>query len=145
MKTLEKMTVTSLITRNLKTTHVFKKYGINFCYGGEVTIKTAADYAKVDYHLLETELINVDNSINPNYNYNQWEFDFLIDHIINFHHSYIVENIPLIINYASRVVQVHSRAYPELIQIQRLFSELSTELVAQLKEEENILYPVIKS
>ncbi|MCM4158277.1 iron-sulfur cluster repair di-iron protein [Antarcticibacterium flavum] len=144
MEELEKMTVASLVTENIKTAHVFKKYGIDFCCGGGVTIKKAAEKAKLDYKVLESELKNLNTSIAGNYDYNKWSLDFLVDHIIIIHHAFVIENIPLVIAYASRVVQVHSVNYPELIQIQRLFSELSIELSGHLKKEENIVFPYIK-
>lgn len=138
------MTVASLVSRNIKTAHVFKKFGIDFCCGGGVAIKTAAEKAKIDFNVLEAELKKVNNSTTSSYEYDNWALDFLVDHIVNIHHSYVMENIPLVIGYASRVVQVHSNDYPELIQIQRLFSELSIELSGHLKKEENIVFPFIK-
>lgn len=144
MEGLDKMTVASLVTENIKTAHVFNKYGIDFCCGGGVEIKKAAEKAKIDYHLLKADLLKVNGAVNKGCDYNKWSLDFLADHIVNFHHSYIIENIPLVIAYASRVVQVHSKDYPELIQIQRLFSELSIELSGHLKKEENVVFPFIK-
>lgn len=144
MKLQETRTVADMVTENIKTAHVFKKYGIDFCCGGGVSVKRAAEKAGVDYDQLTNDLLSVENTTTRANNYNNWELDFLADHIVNVHHVYIKESIPLIIRYASRVVQVHGEHYPELIQIQRLFSEVAIELGGHCKKEELILFPFVK-
>lgn len=144
MRTLETKTVADLVTENIKTAHIFKKYGIDFCCGGGVSVKKAAEKAKINYVLLEKDLMQVEKSQSRANNYKSWELDFLADHIVNVHHSYIQENIPLIVQYASRVVQVHAKDYPELIQIQRLFAEVAIDLGGHLSKEERIVFPFIK-
>ncbi len=144
MKIQETKTVADLVTKNIKTAHVFKKYGIDFCCGGGISIKCACEKAGANLEELTRDLLSVDNKTTRANDYNSWELDFLADHIINVHHSYIEESIPLIVQYASQVVQVHGEQYPELSQIQRLFSEVAIELGGHCKKEELILFPFIK-
>ena len=144
MNTLESKTVADLVTENIKTAHIFKKYGIDFCCGGGISVKRAAEKASISYADLERDLLGVENTTGRADNYNSWKLDFLTDHIINVHHGYVEENIPLVAQYAARVVQVHGSHYPELVQIQQLFSEVSKELGAHMKKEELILFPFIK-
>lgn len=144
MNTLETKTVADLVTENIKTAHVFKKYGIDFCCGGGISIQKACEKANINYADLERDLLNVDNTNSRATNYNSWELDFLTDHIINVHHSYVEENIPLLIQYAARVNKVHGHHYTELGEIQQLFSMVATELGGHLKKEELILFPFIK-
>lgn len=144
MKFPETITVADVVTENIKTAHIFKKYGIDFCCGGGVSIRKAAEKANVKYEDLERDLLNVENTTSRANNYNSWELDFLTDHIINVHHKYVEENIPLIIQYAARVVQVHGDHYPELKEIKQLFSHVATELGGHMKKEELVLFPFIK-
>lgn len=144
MKTLESKTVASLVTENIKTAHVFKKYGIDFCCGGGISLKKAAEKANISYSDLENDLLNVDQNTSRANNYNSWELDFLTDHIINVHHTYVEESIPMIIQYAAKVVKVHGQHYPELVEIQQLFSMVATELGGHMKKEELVLFPFIK-
>lgn len=145
MKTQKTRTVADIVTENIKTAHIFRKYNIDFCCGGGISIQKAAEKAKINFNELQKELSEVNNPISLIKNYNQWELNELADHIVNVHHKYIRENIPVIIGYASRVVQVYAKDHPELIQIQRLFSELSIDLTGHLKKEEKIVFPFIKS
>ncbi|NER13652.1 iron-sulfur cluster repair di-iron protein [Leptobacterium flavescens] len=144
MNAIEDKTVAEVVSENIKTAHIFKKHGIDFCCGGGISIKKACEKQEVDYKLIEEELLNVDADVSRAYDYNNWNLDFLIDHIINVHHTYVEESIPLIIQYSDRVAKVHGHHYTEVVEINRLFKEVAGELAAHLQKEEIILFPYIK-
>lgn len=144
MNNLQTRTVADLVTENIKTAHIFKKYGIDFCCGGGISIQKACEKAKINFFDLEQDLLNVEQPTGRANNYNAWELDFLTDHIINVHHGYVEENIPLLIQYAARVVKVHGHHYDELKRIQELFSLVATELSSHMRKEELILFPFVK-
>ena len=144
MNTLETKTVADLVTENIKTAHIFKKYGIDFCCGGGITIQKAAEKAKVNLSELEKDLLNVENTTTRGSDFNKWNLVFLTDHIINVHHAYVEDSIPLINQYAERVQKVHGHYYPELVEINLLFKKVAGELAAHCKKEELILFPFIK-
>jgi len=62
MKTIENKTVAEVVSENIKTAHVFKKYGIDFCCGGGITIDKACEKKNLDYSMLKEELLKVDDS-----------------------------------------------------------------------------------
>lgn len=140
---IEDKTVAEVVAENIKTAHIFKKYGIDFCCGGGITIDKACEKKKVDYAQITEELLAVDAAPKA-YNYISWALDFLIDHIVNIHHTYVEESIPLIIQYANRVAEVHGHNYDEVIEINKLFTEVANELASHMKKEEIILFPYIK-
>lgn len=144
MNLSEDKTVADLVTENIKTAHVFKKYGIDFCCGGGISVKKACEKKGVDFSTLEKELLQVDQQISRATNYDSWDLSFLVDHIVNIHHSYVEENIPLLIQYANRVAKVHGHHYSEVVDINDLFTDVANELAAHLKKEELILFPFIK-
>ena len=144
MNTIDNKTVAEVVAENIKTAHVFKKYGIDFCCGGGITIDKACEKKNLDYSKLKEELLNVDEAPKA-YNYNAWSLDFLIDHILNVHHAYVVESIPLILQYSNRVAEVHGHHYSEVIEIHKLFSEVANELTSHMKKEEMVLFPYIKN
>ena len=144
MKMLQDKTVANLVTENIKTAHVFKKYGIDFCCGGGVSIAKACEKAGVNFADLEKDLIASENENTRAVNYNSWELDFLTDHIINVHHKYVEESLPLITQYAAKVAKVHGHHYSELLEIQQLFALVTTEMGGHQRKEELILFPYIK-
>jgi regulator of cell morphogenesis and NO signaling len=144
MTTIDNKTVAEVVSENIKTAHIFKKYGIDFCCGGGITIDKACEKKNLDYSQLKEELLKVDDAPKA-YNYNSWKLDFLIDHILNIHHAYVEESIPLILQYSNRVAEVHGHHYTEVLKINTLFNEAANELASHMKKEENILFPYIKS
>ena len=46
-------TVADYVTENIKTAHIFKKYGIDFCCGGGISVKKACAKNNVDQATLE--------------------------------------------------------------------------------------------
>ncbi len=144
MTITEDKTVAEIVTENIKTAHIFKKYGIDFCCGGGITIEEACSKKGIDYSLLEKELVAVDMVVDKEHDYDKWDLHYLIDHIINVHHKYVEESIPLLLQYADRVAKVHGHHYVEVVEINSLFHEVAQELSAHMKKEELILFPYIK-
>ncbi|WP_271393890.1 iron-sulfur cluster repair di-iron protein [Aequorivita sinensis] len=144
MTTLQDKTVADVVTENIKAAHVFKKYGIDFCCGGGVSIKKACEKAEIDPVLVETEILNLENIKDRALDFNSWKLDFLTDHIINVHHGYVEESSPLLLQYSQRVNHVHGHHYTELAEIESLVKQVVQELAAHMKKEELILFPFIK-
>jgi len=140
MELIQGQTVGEIVAGNIKTTHVFKKHGIDFCCGGGISIKTACDQNKIDISTLVTELLSVDEKAPEDIDYNLWELDDLVKHIVEVHHSYVMESIPLILQYSDRVREVHGLNHPEVIKINKLFYDASNELVPHMKKEEEMLF-----
>jgi len=137
-------TVAQIVTENIKASHVFKKYNIDFCCGGGVTIEKVCEKNGVAYETLANDLLQISSSVEDSNDYNTWKLPFLIDYIVNIHHEYVEENLPLLLMYASKVSKVHGHHYSEVIEIDRLVREIASELSAHMKKEELILFPFIK-
>ncbi|HET8887192.1 MAG TPA: iron-sulfur cluster repair di-iron protein [Salinimicrobium sp.] len=144
MSTIETKTVAELVTENIKRAQVFKKYGIDFCCQGGISVEKAAEKYNVDYNKLKDELANVEFNITRATDYDNWKLDFLTDHILNVHHAYVEENLPILKQYAEKVHRVHGHHYPELLEIKNIFNELAGDFAAHCKKEELILFPFIK-
>ncbi len=140
----ENKTVAQYVTENIKTAHIFKKYGIDFCCGGNVTIEKACKKNNVNQTNLEKELAEVDIVKDVIEDYDKWALDFLMIYIENVHHLYIRESLPLISQYANKVAKVHGHHYTEVVTVNQLFHELANELISHLQKEEQVLFPYIK-
>ncbi|MES2394436.1 MAG: hemerythrin domain-containing protein [Bacteroidota bacterium] len=73
-----------------------------------------------------------------------WDIDFLTDHILNAHHKYVRQAIPVIFEYTQKVARVHGEKHPEVIVIAEKFLDLTDELNRHICKEEEILFPYIK-
>lgn len=137
-------TVAQVVTENIKASHVFKKYNIDFCCGGGVSIEKVCEKKGLDYNTLLQELQEVNVSAEDNNDYNRWTLPFLIDYIENVHHNYVEESTPMLLLYAAKVAKVHGHHYTEVVEIDRLFQLAAKELAGHMKKEELVLFPYIK-
>ncbi len=143
MNSIENKTVAEMVSDNINTAHIFKKYGIDFCCGGDVSIAEACKKHHVDLEKILNELNNI-NTQNKTFDYLTWDLEFLTMHIENIHHRYVEDNIPLIKTYAKKVAKVHGKNNSNLHQVESLFDDVADELTPHLKKEELILFPFIK-
>ena len=144
MEITKDKTVADFVTENIKTAHIFKKHGIDFCCGGGISVEEACVKNNVDQLHLEKELMEVDNVLDRTHNYDQWDLTFLIDHIINIHHTYVNESLPILSEYANKVAKVHGKHYTEVLEVNILFHNVANELLSHLQKEEQVLFPYIK-
>ncbi|CAM1369694.1 iron-sulfur cluster repair di-iron protein [Tenacibaculum xiamenense] len=137
-------TVANYVTENIKTAHIFKKHGIDFCCGGNISLEKACEKNEINFKTLLKELSCVDVVNDVNEDYDNWDLDFLMTHIENKHHTYVRDSLPILSEYANKVAKVHGTHYPEVLKINKLFHEVANELISHLQKEEQILFPFIK-
>lgn len=144
MNNLKEKTVAKIVAENIKYADVFKKYGIDFCCGGEVSLEKACLQNDVNLQSIENDLNAVDFMVFPSQNFNKWELGFLSDYIIQTHHNYLQDVIPIILAYSEKVANAHGEKHPEVVEVFSLFQQISEELLPHLIKEERILFPYIK-
>lgn len=145
MENIEQKTVAECVTENYKAADVFKKRGIDFCCGGKVLVPEICEKKNVDFEEIKQELLNIDQVLDKQKDFNHWDLDLLADYIIGIHHKYVNENVPLILEYANKVAKVHGHYYTETVEINKLFIEIADELKFHMHKEEMILFPYIKN
>lgn len=145
MEITKNKTVADFVTENIKTAHVFKKHGIDFCCGGGISLEKACANKNIDQALLEKELLDIDKEKDSTNDFDKWNLELLIDYIINIHHNYVIESLPILSQYANKVAKVHGHHYTEVVEINRLFHDVSKELTSHLQKEEQVLFPFIKT
>ena len=139
-------TLGQIAAKDLRKAEIFKKYGLDFCCGGKKTVKEACaekgiDVTKVEQELQQSGAQTVSLQPLP---YNDWNLDFLVDFIVNTHHTFVRKNLPDLNAYAEKVFNVHGNHHPELQKVYELVKALNSELLTHLTKEEKILFPYIK-
>lgn len=141
-------TLGQIAASDLRKVEVFKKYGLDFCCGGNKTVKEACTEKGLDVAEVEKELHQTESS--PKWvtmrpmPFNEWRLGYLVDYIVNVHHSYVRKLIPDLRKYSSKVAKVHGKEHPELIPINKLTLEICEELESHMGKEEMVLFPYIK-
>jgi len=146
MDNLQNKNVGDIVKENFRTATVFKEYGIDFCCGGQVTLADACEQKHIQSEDVIQRINTIsDKSVPAGFDFDNWKLGFLADYIVNIHHQFVSANIPLILQYAEKVENVHSNDHPEVAEINNLFKEAANELLAHMQKEEKILFPLIKS
>jgi len=144
MKSLINKSVAGIVTENINTASVFKKYNIDFSFHGNMLLSKICEERAININDIVKELEAV--TVNQFYlkDYNSWKLDFLIDFLINIHHEYEEENVLLLKEYSKKAVKIYGNEIRELIEIDKLIQEISDEMLEHMKNEETILFPYIK-
>lgn len=143
---LQNQRVGDIVTENYHAAGVFREYGIDFCCGGGKPLNQVCEKngIPVDEVLIKLEKISL-NTETESQNYKDWEPNFLIDYIINVHHSFVRNKTDEISAYAAKVASVHGENHPENIDIFKKFVTLANEMIEHLEAEESTVFPLIKS
>jgi regulator of cell morphogenesis and NO signaling len=142
---LKKIAVGDIVANDFRTSSSFKNVGIDFCCGGKQSLEEACAENGIDANKLESDLNKVmDEPANPGMNFKEWEPAFLCDYIVNTHHKFVLKNLPEVVFYTQKIAEVHGDHHPELVEVAKLFSQINTELLQHLKNEEEVFFPAIK-
>lgn len=143
MVNLRTTTIKDIVTTNFHAAAIFEKYSLDFCCRGGKTIEEAANEKGIDPLIVLKEVLNISSNTDYANRFNDWEPDFLIDYIVQNHHSYVAKMIPVICAHAHKVSAVHGSNHPEVIEIAHRFDDIATELQSHMQKEEQILFPYI--
>ncbi len=139
-------TLGEIAAKDLRKAEVFKKYGLDFCCGGKKSLQEACKEKGLDVLKVQEELDKpaaIASGV-PQHDFNAWNLTFLTDYIVNVHHAYVRQNIPMLADLSQKVADHHGKTNPELEGIRDKVDEMLSELKVHLKKEENILFPYIK-
>ncbi|MBL7892880.1 MAG: iron-sulfur cluster repair di-iron protein [Bacteroidia bacterium] len=138
-------TIGDMVSKDFRKAEVFKKFGLDFCCGGKKTLTKACKEKGLDVVQIEKELKAVEEKMaSPSQDFNSWDLGFLADYIVNTHHKYVLQAMPVIFEYTQKVAKVHGERNPEAIEIANLFLKVVDELNRHMMKEENVLFPYIK-
>jgi regulator of cell morphogenesis and NO signaling len=140
------VTIAEIVTDDISKAGVFKKFGLDFCCGGGRTIQDACAKKGVDMNTLISELEKPTMEKGAkNLNFNDWPLHLLVDYIIEVHHNYVRENLPVIVEFAEKVARVHGHADEELHDIKGLVDDMAMDLNLHMQKEEMVLFPFVKN
>ncbi len=138
-------TLGQLAAADYRKAQVFENLGLDFCFGGKTTLKQACLENDISEEILRKKLLFA--CLQPciaNVNYNNWEIDFMADHVESSHHQYVTESISRIQNLHNKLLKTHASSYPNLRGVNEAFQTLATHLRDTMAIEEQILFPLIR-
>lgn len=141
----KKVIIKDILTSNIKAAHIFEKYDIDFCCKGNRPLKEVCDEKNINIEEILTEINSITNSNNiKEEQFDNWSLTFLMDYIINNHHSYVKNTISQMIPHLEKVSSKHGEKYPELYEIKLIFEKVAKEMISHMQKEEDMLFHVIR-
>jgi len=144
MNITKENTVAEIVSTKLGSDHVFSKYKIDFCCGGNMTLEAACKENKVDFEMLKQEIETINLKIGGESNLNDLNISSLIEIAKEEYHNYLDENVSQIIPIATKVAEVHGLENPEVIEINVLINGVEIVVHEMIKNFNNTLYPTIE-
>jgi regulator of cell morphogenesis and NO signaling len=135
--------VGDVVAEDYRRASVFKVFGIDFCCGGDRTVRAACEKVGADYEAVAQALSGVAAEPEAEPDPGSLDLDELVDHIIDVHHAYVRASMPVLRDFSTKVARVHGGRHPELNEIRDLVGELATELMRHMDLEEAVLFPRI--
>jgi regulator of cell morphogenesis and NO signaling len=146
MKNYKTIKIGDIVTDDFRAAEIFKNAGIDFCCGGNQSLEQVCSDKKIEIDTLENKLKELENTLpESSHDFKNWDLDFLCDYIVNTHHKTVLNLLPQIVAYTQKIAEVHGSHHPELLEITALFYKINAELLQHLKNEEQVLFPAIKS
>ena len=122
-------------------TALFRQHKLDFCCGGQVSLRDAAAARNLDLAALERALSSLDRSTAPA---EPQDPVALIDHILTRYHAVHRTQLPDLIRMARRVEAVH-RDHPDVpAGLADLLEQAYQELTDHMAKEEEILFPMMR-
>jgi len=141
----KELNVSEIVTQNIKTSDIFKKYDIDFCCNGNISLETICKNKGLNIEEVISDLKSIKSVTNKDLNFSSMSPSELIDFIQDNHHKYVQSNVGILVQYAEKVARIHGEEHSELLQIKNLVLLLIKDLAPHLEKEESLLFPTIKN
>lgn len=135
------LTLGGIVVANPAAARVLDALGLDYCCHGDRTLTDACASGGLDAQAVAEQLTGLD--IAGDTTWTALDAPALAAHIVETHHRYLHEELPLLDALASKVLTVHREHHPELEEVARLVQEVRAELEPHLLKEERVLFPAI--
>lgn len=138
------VTIGAIVAADYRKARIFRDFGIDYCCGGKKTLQEACLRKNIDPAQVQAALDGVDAAEQADApDYSSWELDALSAYIVQRHHTYVTDALPMLYELTAKVARVHGTRHPELVEIAQEFNALANELERHLQKEEQILFPYV--
>jgi regulator of cell morphogenesis and NO signaling len=141
-----KSLVADIVAKDYRTADVFRKHGIGYCCGGKWPMDMASEMRDIDAATIQAELEAATRTlhVSTQLDFANWKIDFLIDYIINVHHSYLKKSLPQMQQLLSEFAKEHVKKFPYLVELEKKFDLLIKQLLPSIQREEEVIFPYIR-
>ncbi len=137
-------TVSQWVVQLPARSRIFEKYGIDYCCGGQATLRQACAKHQLNPEAVVAELL-VTAPDSAQHDWSTASLTELADHIESTHHAYLKDELPRLSRLVHRTYTVHGLHYRWLPELKTTFDRFAAEMDAHMFKEEHILFPQIRA
>ena len=145
MNNFQLKTLAQLVNEDHRAAFVFEKYNLDFCCRGKRTLQQACLESQLPVDVIESELGNFTQSVEPTFTEQNFSVTELADYIVEKHHFYVKNEGPVIRNFLEKIAAKHGGRHPELKELAAAYKELEDEMGIHMEKEEQVIFPLMKS
>lgn len=128
--------------------NLFKASRIDFCCGGDRQLIDVLDEKGTDKAAFVEELNALAKQAAErsaaDTDWREAPLGELVDHIVQKHHAYLEQELPVLSGFVTKILRVHGFSHPELVELHKLFHQAKVELEQHMIDEETNVFPLIK-
>ncbi len=125
-------------------TRVFRQYKLDFCCGGNTSLRDAASLRALDAQAIAEQLAALGGHSDTQPDWRNESAGTLIEHILERFHERHREQFPELIRLANRVEQVHGNKADCPVGLAEHLWNMQQELESHMLKEEQILFPMLQ-
>ncbi|WP_312446381.1 iron-sulfur cluster repair protein YtfE [Stutzerimonas nitrititolerans] len=125
-------------------TRVFRQYKLDFCCGGNTSLRDAASLRALDAKAIAEQLAALGGHSDTQPDWRNEPAGTLIEHILERFHGRHREQFPELIRLANRVEQVHGNKADCPVGLAEHLWNMQQELESHMLKEEQILFPMLQ-
>jgi regulator of cell morphogenesis and NO signaling len=141
-------TLGELVLQQPRAAALFERLGLDYCCGGQRTLDQACRQQGLDTKtvstLLQTLVDEPRNAVLEAHDVARTTISELCEHLVARHHDPLRRDLARISDLVGTVVRVHGTAHRELLDLQRLFTAIRTDLETHMAIEERTLFPACR-
>jgi regulator of cell morphogenesis and NO signaling len=142
---LENKTIAEIVTDNINTAVVFKKYKIDFGFKGNIILKKACEKNNINVNNVIAELLSVDKKKFYLKDYNSWDIDLLLQFLKEIQHDKKQDEISILTDLSLNLDKKYSKNHPYIKRLNECIQLIKIKLVKKIYIEENNIYPYVKN
>ncbi|CAM3290651.1 iron-sulfur cluster repair di-iron protein [Filibacter tadaridae] len=137
--------VSDIVTALPHSADLFRKIRIDYCCGGKITLKEAAEGRNLNPEVVLNDVKTIEQKIEAKGSLEPAAFGnkTLVAYIQEKYHAGLREELPALAPYITKVVKVHGEGHPHLIRLQEIFRTLRAELLDHTEDEDKNVFPAI--
>ena len=144
MKNIEQETLSNIVLEHHEVIPALEKYNLDFCCRGNKTLSEACVEKNISVATVAEEMRETKNTATSIKPFTEMTADQLILHILIYHHFYVKQTIPTIMNMLDKITSKHGPKYPHMFEVYERFIAVKQDLEPHMQKEEQVLFPKIK-